>query len=149
MTQSHGPKNVVLYADDDIDDIQLVSETFLPYASSVDLITFPDGDALLKHINAMPFDAAVPCLIILDINMPKINGKETLIHIRKIPRLSEVPVVLFSTSTLPSEAAFARSFNAGFITKPLDHHQMENVIEQFIDNCNDEVKEQIRKRKFN
>ena len=128
MTQSHSPKNVVLYADDDIDDILLVSETFLPYAHSVELITFPDGDALLKHVDTMPFDAPVPCLIILDINMPRINGKETLTFIRKIPRLNEVPVVLFSTSTLPSEAAFARSFNAGFITKPLDANQMENVI---------------------
>jgi CheY-like chemotaxis protein len=140
------PKSLVLYADDDPDDILLVTETFKDYDRSVELITFPDGVALLDYVNALDVYKPGPCLIILDINMPKLNGKEVLMKLRNTPHISEVPVVLFSTSTLPSEAEFAKSFGAAFITKPLDAKQMHKVIDQFIDNCTEETKKQIRER---
>jgi CheY-like chemotaxis protein len=149
MTQSLPPKSLVLYADDDPEDIELVSEAFQIYAQNVELMTFPDGIELLNFIQTIdPFHAA-PCLFILDINMPRLNGKETLRRLRRIGTFAEVPAVLFSTSSLPADAAFAKNYNAGFVTKPLHTHQVHLIIDEIIEHCSDEVKKMIRKRNGN
>lgn len=149
MTQSLPPKSLVLYADDDPEDIELVSEAFLSYAQNVELLTFPDGIELLNFIETIdPFHAS-PCLFILDINMPRLNGKETLRRLRRIEGFAEVPAVLFSTSSLPADASFAKNFNAGFVTKPLHTNQVHMIIDEIIDHCSDEVKKNIRRKNGN
>lgn len=149
MTQSLPPKSLVLYADDDPEDIELVSEAFQSYSQNVELLTFPDGIELLNFIETIdPFHAS-PCLFILDINMPRLDGKETLRRLRRIESFSEVPAVLFSTSSLPADASFARNFNAGFVTKPLHTNQVYMIIDEIIDHCSDEVKKNIRRKNGN
>ncbi|MBO9681494.1 MAG: response regulator [Flavisolibacter sp.] len=149
MTQSLPPKSLVLYADDDPEDIELVSEAFQSYSQNVELLTFADGIELLNFIETIdPFHAS-PCLFILDINMPRLDGKETLRRLRRIESFSEVPAVLFSTSSLPADASFARNFNAGFVTKPLHTNQVNMIIDEIIDHCSDEVKKNIRRKNGN
>jgi CheY-like chemotaxis protein len=149
MTQSLPPKSLVLYADDDPEDIELVSEAFQSYAQNVELMTFADGIELLNFIEAVDPLHVAPCLFIIDINMPRLNGKETLRRLRRIETFAEVPVVLFSTSSLPADAVFAKNFNAGFVTKPLHTSQVHLIIDEIIEHCSDEVKKMIRKRNGN
>ena len=78
--------------------------------------------------------------------MPLLNGKDVLLKIKDIPPLVSVPVVLFTTSSSPLDKEFAKKYNAGFITKPLDVSQMEIITGLFIDHCSDEVKRKISKR---
>jgi CheY-like chemotaxis protein len=147
MTKSFSPKSLVLYADDDTDDIELVCEAFREYSSRIDVLTFPDGQALLHYIRQLnPFEP-LPCLIILDINMPRLNGKETLRKLRQLDGFADVPVVLFSTSTLPADAGFARTHNAGFVTKPLHTEQIHQLVDQMIQHCSGETREQFRRKK--
>jgi len=98
---------------------------------------------LLNYVRYQPANVK-PCLVMIDINMPKINGKEVLRELRNIDGFEDVPVVLFSTSTLPSEAAFAASFNAGFVIKPLYYEHLSSVAERLIEHCTDEVKKRIK-----
>jgi CheY-like chemotaxis protein len=88
----------------------------------------------------------MPCLIILDINMPLLNGRDVLRKVRELPHLSSIPVVLFSTSSSPEDKEFARKYDAGFVTKPLDVSQMEMITELFVEHCSDEIKRNIRRR---
>jgi len=149
MTQSLPPKSLVLYADDDPEDIELVSEAFQAYAQNIELMTFSDGIELLDFIQTIdPFHAA-PCLFILDINMPRLNGKETLRRLRRLDTFAEVPAVLFSTSSLPADEAFAKNFNAGFVTKPLHTRQVHLIIDEIIEHCSEEVKKNIRRKNGN
>lgn len=146
MTKSITPKNIVLYADDDIDDLELVQEAFSIYARDVEVVTARDGKEALGFLQKLsPLDPK-PCLIILDINMPILDGKEALITIREMEELEDVPVVLFTTSSMPVDKNFAKQYKAGFITKPLDIKQMEIITEQFIDHCTDEIKKKIRRQ---
>lgn len=149
MTQSLPPKSLVLYADDDPEDLELVSEAFQNYSQNVELLTFRDGIELLNFIEKIdPFHAA-PCLFILDINMPRLNGKETLRRLRRVDAFSDVPAVLFSTSSMPADASFAKNYNAGFVTKPLHTNQVHMIIDQIVEHCSDEVKKNIRGRNGN
>lgn len=138
-------KHTVLYADDDVDDIELLKDVFLPYSNNVELVTFANGFQLISYLQNLKTEDASPCLIILDINMPLLDGKETLIEIRNSYRTKEVPVILFTTSSQPRDKEFAFKYNAGFITKPLNYQQLGHIADIFIDYCSDEVKKSIRK----
>lgn len=139
------PKNIVFYADDDTDDLDLVQDAFARYSKNVEVLTARDGSQALHYLSSLSEADPTPCLIILDINMPAMNGKEVLKHIRTIERYESVPVVLFTTSSFPQDESFAKKYNAGFVTKPLDVKQMEVITELFIDHCTDEIKKSIRR----
>lgn len=140
------PKHIVLYADDDPDDLALVQDAFALYADNVEVITVSDGFEAISYLNGLdPFDPA-PCLIVLDINMPRMNGKEALQKIRTLQRFEGIPVVLFTTSSFPLDKDFATKYAAGFITKPLDSRQIKAIAEQFVAHCSDEIKKSIQRK---
>lgn len=145
MVKSATPKNIVFYADDDTDDLELVQEAFDKYTNNVQVITAKDGVQALSYLQSLNEKTPTPCLIILDINMPLLNGKDVLRRIKELQPLASVPVVLFSTSSSALDKEFAIKYNAGFVTKPLDVSQMEIITELFIDHCSDEIKRSIRK----
>jgi CheY-like chemotaxis protein len=144
MTKSSSAKHIVLYADDDNDDLQLVLDAFSPYSSRVEVVTVKDGTEVLSFLSNLSPSEVSPCLIILDINMPRMSGKETLMHLRKMDRFKSVPVMLFTTSSLGGDRDFAARYDAGFLTKPIDLRQMQATTSQFIDHCSNEVQENIR-----
>ena len=137
-------KNTILYADDDPDDIELIKEAFAFMAGTVELITCSNGAETIDYLITLSHHEPSPCLIILDINMPILGGKETLSRLRSINRFVETPVVLFSTSSQTHDKEFARQHNAGFITKPLDIREMAKIADSFIDHCTEEVKKSLR-----
>lgn len=139
------PKSLVLYADDDPDDLTLVSEAFSKYSSNVELVTVDNGAEALDFLDRLTPSDPLPCLIILDVNMPRLNGKETLLQLRKKSGFEEVPVILFTTSSMHFDKNFAAKNGAGFISKPLNSRQMGIIIDQFVDHCAEEVRKQIRK----
>lgn len=139
------PKHVVVYADDDPDDVDLVKDAFTRFANNVEVVTFPDGSRALSHLRNLTADDPVPCLVVLDINMPVLNGKETLVRLRQMERYADVPVVLFTTSSMPSDKQFARQYGAGFITKPLGYEQMEMITREFIDHCTEETQRKLKR----
>ncbi|MGZ5287452.1 MAG: response regulator [Flavisolibacter sp.] len=149
MTQPQPPKSLVLYADDDPDDIDLLRQAFEEHAQNVELLTFQDGKELLNYIEKLDAFQPLPCLAIIDINMPRLSGKETLKRLRAMDGFLDLPAVLFSTSTMPADAHFARNHNAGFVTKPLHSQQIHLIINQIIEHCPDEVKKMIQKRNNN
>jgi CheY-like chemotaxis protein len=133
-------KSLVLYADDDIDDLIFVREAFSREANSIQLKTFACAQDLLQFIHDQKSGDPLPCLIILDINMPRMTGKDALRLIRNIERYNQVPVVLFSTSSMPNDRFFAECHNASFFTKPLNERQMDVIVKKFLDHCNDRVR---------
>jgi len=136
------PKNIIVYADDDPDDLDLVKEAFSKYSQNVELVTFDDGGSILAYLSSFE---NTPCLIILDINMPILDGKEVLVRLRKIDQYESTPVVLFSTSCLPTDKIFAGQYNAGVVAKPLAMQQMETITDLFIDHCTEDIRKRIRR----
>lgn len=144
MTEPPTPKNIVLYADDDADDLELVQEAFYRFTKNVEVITARNGSQALGYLKDLQEGDTYPCLIILDINMPVLNGMEVLKKLRAMDEFESIPVVLFTTSSLPADEVFAKKYNAGFVTKPLDVSQMKVITESFVDHCSDEIQKKIR-----
>ena len=83
MTQVVPRKNIVLYADDDEDDLLLVKDSLSKY-SNVEVVTAQDGLEALSYLRNLSAADPLPCLIILDVNMPQLNGKQVLKDIKSM-----------------------------------------------------------------
>ncbi|TDE12093.1 response regulator [Dyadobacter psychrotolerans] len=89
----------ILLADDDTDD-RWFFQDFLKHRT--DVAFFPsvtDGVEVLEYLNSVEADSDFPHVIILDQNMPKLSGKETLCELKANPRYSEIAIVIYSTYT--------------------------------------------------
>lgn len=133
-------KRLVFYADDDRDDLGFLADALAPY-TEIDLQTFPDGGAILTHLEKLQATDRFPCLVILDINMPVVNGKEVLFRMRERKLLKPLAVVLFTTSSLAVDEAFAKAYDADFITKPLHLDQMDAIVDKVLSICSRDVRQ--------
>lgn len=127
-------KSLVLYADDDPEDLELVRRSLRNHENEVELVTFACAAHLLEFMER-PGKNASPCLIILDIHMPQLGGRETLRLLRSKSYSRHVPVLLFTTSNQPTDKQFAARYEAGLLTKPLDSVQMEIVLMRIMNLC--------------
>lgn len=147
MTKAIPPKSLVLYADDDADDHMLVRDAFEDFESVIDLVPFDNGSELLNYLKDLQPFQPHPCLIILDVNMPVMDGKQTLRRIRQMQQFANTQVVLFTTSTMPAEMAFAAEYNAGFVTKPLHFQHMDLLVDQFIEHCSPQMRDRVQRHR--
>src|SRR6478609_4637879 len=98
----------ILYMDDDHDDLQLISEAFLKYTEKLTIVHAYNGKEGLQILLKMMKNHELPCLVIIDINMPIMDGKETLAQIKSYKELNEMPIVMFSTSQNQEDYEFAQ-----------------------------------------
>jgi CheY-like chemotaxis protein len=121
----HREPITILLADDDLDDCLLAQEALAESRLSNDLRLVHDGEALLDYLfHRGAYSAAGtaprPGVILLDLNMPIMDGREALARIKADPALRDIPVVVLTTSQ--SEEDIVRSYNLGassFISKPV------------------------------
>lgn len=132
---STAASRLILYADDDAEDRLLMNLAFHEGQLQVRLKIFEDGVQLLHYLSCNQGVDALPSLIVLDINMPMLSGKDILRILRSMDSHRLTPVVLFTTSSTPEDKFFAREFNASFITKPLHLDEMETVLATFLKIC--------------
>ena len=107
----------VLVADDDEDDRTLTRDALLMVDARSDIRFVQDGQELLDYLRSdTDYE---PDVILLDLNMPRMNGKEALSEMRADETLRTMPVVVFSTSRADEDVAesYERGANS-FITKP-------------------------------
>lgn len=115
----------ILVADDDPDDRLLIDEAFEENRIANDLRFVEDGEELLNYLERTGkyeggIDAPRPGLILLDLNMPRMDGREALKRIKANPALATIPVVVLTTSK--QEEDILRTYGLGvnsFITKPV------------------------------
>ena len=114
----------ILVADDDEEDRAMTEEALKESRLANDLRFVTDGEELIDYLNHRgPFSstaAPTPGLILLDLNMPRKDGREALAEIKADPRLRQIPIVVLTTSK--AEEDIVRSYDLGvssFITKPV------------------------------
>ena len=113
----------VLLVDDDDADIALITEAFATHHAPVRLHTAVDGVEALAFLRREGGHrgAPRPDLILLGLNMPRMDGREVLAVVKADPDLGAIPVVVFTTSQRGEDvvASYTRHANA-YVTKPLD-----------------------------
>lgn len=123
-----------LMADDDPDDRLLIKEAFEESLVSNSIYFVEDGVELMDYLHhqdkfSNPHTAPMPDLILLDLNMPRKDGREALVEIKSDPNLRYIPVVVLTTSK--AEEDIIRSYDIGaasYITKPVTFDGLVNAI---------------------
>jgi CheY-like chemotaxis protein len=134
-------KHTILYAEDDLDDLFMIRQAFEQFDGTTQLVHASNGFEALEQLNEAKTERNLPCLIILDINMPGMNGREALIRIRQSEDFRNIPVVLFTTSSSELDKVFAKKWGAEFITKPLIFSELEALAKRFVSLCTTTVSE--------
>ena len=119
----------ILMADDDEDD-QEMTRIALDESPLVNPIEFAsDGQELLDRLRRSVELANLPGLIMLDLNMPRKDGRQALAEIKRDPRLRHLPVVVLTTSKAEEDILSSYDLGAsGFITKPVTFEGLVGVV---------------------
>ena len=125
MPANAGKPITILLADDDADDRMLARDALAESRLANDLRFVQDGEELMDYLHRRGRYASVesaprPGLILLDLNMPRKDGREALREIKSAPGLRSIPIVVLTTSK--AEEDIYRSYDLGvnsFITKPV------------------------------
>ncbi len=122
----------ILMADDDPDDRMLTKEALMENKLANDLHFVEDGEELMDYLQYRgkytPENAPRPGLILLDLNMPKKDGREALTEIKADPKLRRIPIIVLTTSK--AEEDIVKSYDLGissFITKPVTFDDLVEV----------------------
>jgi CheY-like chemotaxis protein len=125
--------NYITYIDDDEEDIELFRK-FFPEESEIAFKIFYTGEDFLKYMNNTSPEN-YPCLIILDINMPRMDGFKILDLLQRHHRQRNIPMVMFSTTTNPLDKHITEAFGLPFIAKPKSVAEWKEVCANIARHC--------------
>lgn len=125
----------VLCVDDDPDDQQLVLDTIREIDPSVQVLTAPNGVEALNFLRQASERKELPCLVLMDINMPLMDGKQALARIKKDKNLNSVNIVMFTTSSAKVDQAFCELQGVPFVTKPIHQRELQDTVKRLLSAC--------------
>jgi CheY-like chemotaxis protein len=138
MKMTQHTKNTILWADDDPDDIYLIRQVLAENDHNYNIIEFQNGKEIIEYLSALSA-SSFPCLIVLDINMPVMDGKQTLSYLKKHPQFQTIPVAMFTTSNSQTDKLFCTHFGAEMITKPSSFPNFKSSVDHLMKHCLNKV----------
>ena len=129
-------RKTLLVVEDDADDRQLMLDVIQQVNPLVKLVFAENGLEALDYLDKIKGDPSqMPCLIVLDLNMPYVDGKETYQRIRDNSSLSAVPVIIFTSSLNPNDRALFEKAGVTFFSKPDHYSVMSEIVKQMLQVC--------------
>lgn len=126
----------ILLVEDDPGDVLMTKEAFEHHKIRNELHVVSDGIEALKFVrNEPPYeDAPRPGLILLDLNLPKMDGRQVLAELKDAPELRSIPVVVLTTSEAEEDILRSYDLHANaYVTKPVDFNRFVEVVRQIDD----------------
>lgn len=121
----------ILFVDDDEEDHLIMKQYFADLGKARNVIFIRNGSEALKHLAQISDDMLLPCLIVLDLNMPILNGTQTLLEMKRNKRLSQIPVMILSTSENENEKRKCLSLGAKeYLVKPSTYADGLKLVEK-------------------
>lgn len=129
-------EKTILYVDDDEDDRDLFAEVMKEESPNVKLVFAENGLKAIEYLQSTGQPQKdLPCLIVLDLNMPYLDGKKTYEKIKINPALKKIPVVIFTSSNNPNDKNFFEQAGIELITKPFDFIFMHGIAQRLLAHC--------------
>jgi CheY-like chemotaxis protein len=125
---------LILVGEDDMDDKEFFVEVFSDIDGSFYLEFVNNGRGVLNNLEKM--GGQLPCLIVLDYNMPEMNASEILMELKRNKRYDSIPKVVWSTSGSDSYKSICLALGAkAYITKPTKVKEFEDIVKHLISLC--------------
>ena len=132
----------VVYVDDDPDDRSLFNEAFLSIPD-YKVVTFVNGFELMLFLKQRTKDE-YPSLIVLDINMPVMNGIESVTLLKSNENYKSIPVVMFATSANPKDVEYCKSLDTEILIKPRKYGEIRHIFQRILKNYEKQSDDQLR-----
>lgn len=123
-------RKFILYVDDDLDDLALLEDSFKG-VNDYQLVCLKNGTDLFKFLDLV----SKVSLIILDINMPDMNGVDILLELKTIEKYRQIPVVMLSTARNPKENLTVRGLGSAIILKPTSYTEALTLANRLLEYC--------------
>ncbi|MDQ1599297.1 MAG: hypothetical protein QOD68_771 [Actinomycetota bacterium] len=137
MTQFEGERQIeVLLVEDDPGDVMMTREAFQDYKLHNELHVVSDGSEAMAFLRQEGEYAGRPRpdLVLLDLNLPRMDGRQVLEAIKSDPELASIPVVVLTTSENEDDVLRSYSLHANaYVTKPVDFQRFIEVVRQIDD----------------
>ena len=122
----------ILVVDDDLEDHLILLEYFKELGNDQHVKFLENGQRAITYLEQLTEDCLLPKLIVLDLNMPILNGTQTLLQIKRDSRLKHIPIIIFSTSENENEKRKCLSFGAlEYLVKPVTYDEGQRMVEKF------------------
>lgn len=122
----------IIVVDDDREDQLIMAEYFNEMGLEARVKFFDNGEVTINYLEGYKDDSTLPQLIVLDLNMPVLNGTQTLLHLKRDARYKHIPVIIFSTSENEDERRKCLSFGAvDYLVKPMSYEEGEAIVKRF------------------
>ena len=119
----------IIITEDDPDDRLLISEALKENHWDGDVFFAEDGEALLEELQKRKAKSKLPALIFLDLNMPKMDGRQALEKIKGDQKLKHIPVIVLTTSNAYDDILFSyQSGSNTYFTKPSQYSDLLAII---------------------
>lgn len=125
-------KPVILYAEDDLDDFESVREALDQISANHDLLHMKNGAEAVAYLEN---PSQQPSLIVLDLNMPIMDGKEVLRWLRGKDEFKDVPVMIFTTSSREDDVKLCQKNNCTFFRKPTLYRDLLHITQTMLQMC--------------
>jgi len=125
----------ILLGEDDLDDQELLKEVFASVDGSYRLLFANTGEQVLSSLSKL-HDDQLPCLIVLDYNMPGPNGADILKELKKEPRYENIPRIIWSTSGSDTFKNICLQLGAvDYLIKPSSIKEMADIVRYMLSVC--------------
>jgi CheY-like chemotaxis protein len=128
-------KPVILLIDDDMDDITLLKEALISVNNDCRILEALDSRKALASLKEARDNDQLPNLIVLDISMPILDGRELLAILKREEKLKDLPIVVMTTSSNISDINYCKQFNVDLITKPVELPFLYKTAERLLSYC--------------
>lgn len=108
----------VLIADDDADDTEMLTAVLKELESGLNVIVVDNGKGVMEQLEKVPASANVPCMLVMDMNMPRMDGRETVVAIKNHEDFKNMPLLLSSSSKNKTDELFAEKWGVRYFQKP-------------------------------
>jgi CheY-like chemotaxis protein len=126
-------KSVILYAEDDFDDFESVKEALEQLSDQHELRHAVNGTEVISYLQR--HENNLPSLIVVDLNMPIMNGKEVLQWLKQQEEFNKIQIMVFTTSSREEDVKLCQKYSCTFFRKPTLYRDLLHVVQTMIQMC--------------
>jgi CheY-like chemotaxis protein len=126
------PVSYILIADDDLDDTEMLTTALKELEPGLEVRVSDNGKSVLE---ALKRPALPPCVVVMDMNMPRMDGRETVVALKGHDQLKNLPILLFSTSKNRTDELFAEKWGVRYFQKPDTVQGLNDVARLILEMC--------------
>lgn len=134
--ETHSTKPVILYAEDDEDDFDSIKDALTQISDDFSLVHAHHGQEVLKFLEQ---EKLRPSIVVLDLNMPIMDGKETLQWLKSHEEFKHLPIMIFTTSSREDDIKLCQTHKCSFFRKPTLYRDLLHVAQVMLQMSHEKV----------